>query len=109
MPRRREPFRRLSKIDPRKSCLVELHCFGGLTMDESAEVLKISPATAKRDWKMAKAWLRIQLRGNSGERITGEKQRKMDSSLRSRRSPGVLCKPSPSTGLMGAAIQRSDD
>jgi len=51
----------LHKLDPRKGRLVELHCFGGLTVDESAEVLRISPETAKRDWKMAKAWLRSQL------------------------------------------------
>jgi RNA polymerase sigma factor (TIGR02999 family) len=51
----------LGKVDARKGRLVELHCFGGLTVDESAEVLRISPETAKRDWKMAKAWLRAQL------------------------------------------------
>ena len=53
----------LCKMDPRKGKLVELHCFGGLTIEESAEVLKISPETAKRDWKMAKAWLGIHLAG----------------------------------------------
>lgn len=53
----------LSKIDPRKGRLVELHCFGGLTVDESAEILEISPETAKRDWKLAKAWLRRELGG----------------------------------------------
>lgn len=53
----------LSRIDPRKGRLVELHCFGGLTIDESAEILKISRETAKRDWKMAKAWLGVQLAG----------------------------------------------
>ena len=57
-----EALESLSKIDPRKSRLVELHCFGGLTVDESAEILGISPETAKRDWKMAKAWLRVHLR-----------------------------------------------
>ena len=51
----------LSKLDPRKGTLVELHCFGGLTIDEAAEVLGISPETAKRDWKLAKAWLRVHL------------------------------------------------
>jgi RNA polymerase sigma factor (TIGR02999 family) len=55
----------LSKIDPRKGKLVELHCFGGLTMEESAEVLRISPETAKRDWKLAKAWLGLELAGRS--------------------------------------------
>ena len=51
----------LSRMDPRKGKLVELHCLGGLTIDESAEVLRVSPETAKRDWKMAKAWLGVQL------------------------------------------------
>ena len=60
-----EALELLSKIDPRKVRLVELHCFGGLTLDESAEVLGISPETAKRDWKMAKAWLRLHLTGET--------------------------------------------
>jgi RNA polymerase sigma factor (TIGR02999 family) len=47
----------LSKIDPRKGRVVELRYFGGLTVEESAEVLQISPETVMRDWKMAKAWL----------------------------------------------------
>ena len=61
-----EALESLFKMDPRKGRLVELHCFGGLAIDESAEVLGISPETAKRDWKMAKAWLGVQLTGNSG-------------------------------------------
>jgi RNA polymerase sigma factor (TIGR02999 family) len=55
----------LCKIDPRKGRLVELHCLGGLTMEESAEILRISPETAKRDWKLAKAWLGLELAGRS--------------------------------------------
>jgi RNA polymerase sigma factor (TIGR02999 family) len=47
----------LSKIDPRKGRVVELRYFGGLTVEESAEVLGISPETVMRDWKMAKVWL----------------------------------------------------
>jgi RNA polymerase sigma-70 factor (ECF subfamily) len=47
----------LAELDPRKSRVVELRYFGGLTVDEIAGVLGISPETAKRDWKMAKAWL----------------------------------------------------
>jgi RNA polymerase sigma factor (TIGR02999 family) len=56
-----EALESLSKMDPRKGRLVELHCFGGLTIDECSEVLRISPETAKRDWKTAKAWLCVQL------------------------------------------------
>ena len=47
----------LAQLDPRKSRVVELRYFGGLTVEEVADVLGISPETAKRDWKMAKAWL----------------------------------------------------
>jgi RNA polymerase sigma factor (TIGR02999 family) len=66
-----DALKSLSKIDPRKGRLVELHCFGGLTVDESAEVLEISPETAKRDWKMAKAWLRVELTGSKSQPVTG--------------------------------------
>jgi RNA polymerase sigma factor (TIGR02999 family) len=48
---------RLSAIDSRKSEVVELRYFGGLTFEEVAEVLKISPITVRRDWSTAKAWL----------------------------------------------------
>ncbi len=47
----------LAKLDPRQSRLVELRFFAGLTMEETAEVLNMSLATAKRDWTAAKAWL----------------------------------------------------
>jgi RNA polymerase sigma-70 factor (ECF subfamily) len=53
----------LAVIDGRKSRVVELRYFGGLNLDETAEVLGISPETAKRDWKMARAWLYTQLTG----------------------------------------------
>lgn len=52
-----EALRRLAGHDARKARLVELRFFGGLTMAEAAEVLEISPATAERDWKFARAWL----------------------------------------------------
>ena len=51
----------LATYDPRKSEIVELLCFGGLTYEETAAALKISPATAHRELKLAKAWLRRQL------------------------------------------------
>ena len=47
----------LSKIDSRKGRVVELRYFGGLSVEESAEVLGVSPETVMRDWKMAKVWL----------------------------------------------------
>lgn len=51
----------LLALDPRQSQIVELRYFGGLTIDEVAEVLDVSPRTVKREWRMAKAWLRRQL------------------------------------------------
>jgi RNA polymerase sigma factor (TIGR02999 family) len=47
----------LGRLDPRQSEIVELRFFGGLSIDETAEALAISPATVKRDWDMAKTWL----------------------------------------------------
>lgn len=51
----------LAKIDPRKSQVVELRFFGGLSVEETAEVLEVSPDTVVRDWKLAKAWLLREL------------------------------------------------
>jgi RNA polymerase sigma factor (TIGR02999 family) len=48
---------KLAQDDPRKSSVVELRFFGGLTVKETAEVLKVSPDTVMRDWSMARAWL----------------------------------------------------
>ena len=47
----------LSRFDMRKSRVVELRYFGGLSVEETATVLQISPETVLRDWKMAKTWL----------------------------------------------------
>jgi DNA-directed RNA polymerase specialized sigma24 family protein len=52
---------RLAAFDLQQSRVVELRFFGGLTMDETAEVLHISPATVGREWAMAKAWLFAEL------------------------------------------------
>lgn len=52
----------LSKVDAQQARVVELRFFGGMTIEETAEALAISPATVKRDWNMARAWLRIQLK-----------------------------------------------
>ena len=47
----------LGAIDPRKLRIVELRFFGGLTVDETAEVMKLAPITIKREWRVARAWL----------------------------------------------------
>ena len=54
---------RLATIDPDLARIVELRAFGGLTIDEAAHVLKVSPSTAKREWRTAKAWLNRELGG----------------------------------------------
>ena len=57
---------RLQQVDPDLARIVELRAFGGLTVDEAAHVLQISPSTAKRDWRTAKAWLNRELRSVAG-------------------------------------------
>jgi len=52
-----EALKALAEIDPEQSRIVELRYFGGLTIEETAEVTKTSPATVKREWAMARAWL----------------------------------------------------
>lgn len=52
---------RLTAIDPRKSQIVELRFFGGLSIDETAALLEVSPGTVMRDWTLAKAWLRREI------------------------------------------------
>src|ERR1700730_9497980 len=52
-----ESLTRLAALDPQRSRIVELRVFAGLTVEETADILKISPATVKRDWAVAKAWL----------------------------------------------------
>ena len=56
-----ESLKRLAELDPRKASLVELRWFGGLSIEEAAEVLSVSTATAKREWRTARAWLRREL------------------------------------------------
>ncbi len=56
-----EALKRLAEIDPRKCRVVELRYFGGVTVEETAEVLKVSPITVKRDWSVAKSWLHREI------------------------------------------------
>lgn len=53
----------LADFDPRKARVVEMRFFGGLSVEETAEVLKISPQSVMRDWKLARAWLLRELSG----------------------------------------------
>jgi RNA polymerase sigma factor (sigma-70 family) len=56
-----DALRRLEALDPQKSRIVEMRYFAGLTIEETAEALRISPATVKRDWSMSRAWLRSEI------------------------------------------------
>ena len=56
-----EALEELAVVDPQQSRIVELKFFGGLSIEETAEVLKLGHATVERDWKMARAWLRRKL------------------------------------------------
>jgi len=58
-----EAMNALTRIDARKGQIVEMRFFGGLSVEETAEVLKISPVTVKRDWRAAKAWLFREMAG----------------------------------------------
>ncbi len=58
---------KLTALDARKSRVFELRYFGGMTVDEAAQALKVSPATVAREWRMAKAWLRHEMSNGSGD------------------------------------------
>jgi len=57
----------LARLDPRKVQIIEMRFFGGLSVEETAEVLKVSPATVRRDWSIAKLWLYRELGGGTGD------------------------------------------
>ena len=61
-----EALERLAALDAHQAKIVELRYFGGLTVEEAAEALDISPATVKRHWTLARAWLKKELTGNGG-------------------------------------------
>lgn len=58
-----EALKQLEALDPRKSQVVEMRYFGGLSVEETAEALKVSAETVRRDWKLAQAWLHRELSG----------------------------------------------
>ena len=62
-----EALERLAAIDPRQSRIVELRFFSGLSIEETAEVLGVSPATVKNDWNVAKVWLRREMGGGEAK------------------------------------------
>jgi len=60
-----DALKELAKVDPRKSQVVELRFFGGLSVEETATLLKVSPDTVARDWRLAKAWLLREMSGKA--------------------------------------------
>ena len=60
-----DALKALALVDERKAKVVELRFFGGLSVEETAEVLKVSPDTVARDWRLAKAWLRREMSGET--------------------------------------------
>ena len=57
----------LAKLHPRQSQIVELRFFGGLSVEETAETLKVSPETVAREWRAAKAWLYCEMAGRGAD------------------------------------------
>jgi RNA polymerase sigma factor (TIGR02999 family) len=64
-----EVLGRLALLDARKAQVVELRFFGGLSVEETAEVMKVSPETVMRDWKFARIWLRRALSGEDANEL----------------------------------------
>jgi len=64
-----DALKALEVVDPRKSRVVELRFFGGLSVEETAAVLKVSVETVMRDWKLAKSWLRRELAGEKSHGV----------------------------------------
>jgi RNA polymerase sigma factor (TIGR02999 family) len=62
-----EAMKALARIDSRKAQVIELRFFGGLSVEETAEVLKVSPVTVMRDWSTARAWLYREMSGGTGD------------------------------------------
>jgi RNA polymerase sigma factor (TIGR02999 family) len=67
-----DALKALGAIDPRRSQMVELRFFGGLSVEETAEVLKTSPRTVLREWSLAQAWLYRELRKGTNKRVTSD-------------------------------------
>jgi RNA polymerase sigma factor (TIGR02999 family) len=68
LPALDEALKRLEQLDPEQARIVELRYFMGFGVEETADALNLSPATVKRRWAMARAWLFRELAGDSGER-----------------------------------------
>jgi RNA polymerase sigma factor (sigma-70 family) len=65
----------LEELDPQQARIVELRFFGGLTVEETAEVLGIFPRTVKRDWSVARAWLQSELSGKKRKMVSARRRK----------------------------------
>jgi RNA polymerase sigma factor (TIGR02999 family) len=70
-----QALQKLEQMNPRHAKIVELRYFGGLTVEETAEALGVSPITVKRDWAVARAWLSSQIRGTGRHTETDKKKK----------------------------------
>jgi len=75
----------LAQFDPRRAKVVELRFFGGLTVEESAEVLKISPQSVLRDWRLARSWLMRELNQSTGFELVSTASKTTRSKYRTSR------------------------
>ena len=87
-----DALKALAAIDPRQSQVVELRFFGGLSVEETAEVLKVSTRTVMRDWKLAKVWL---LRAMNGEKRVAQRGGAATKQVETRLSPRMSMWPQP--------------
>ena len=69
-----DALKALAEVDERKSRMIELRFFGGLSVEETAAVLHVSPDTVKRDWRFAKAWMQRELRGGDSAHNDGRQK-----------------------------------
>jgi len=69
-----EALESLARIDPRRAQVIELRFFGGLSVEETSDVLQVSPQTVMRDWRLARAWLARELRGERPTKTAGSAQ-----------------------------------
>ena len=74
-----DALKTLSAVDPRKSRVVELRVFGGLSVEETAEVLRVSSDTVQRDWKLAKAWLAREMGRGKSDGDSWQKETRHDA------------------------------
>ena len=95
-----KPSSRLESVDPNLARIIELRAFGGLTIEDAAHVLKVSPSTVKRDWRTAKAWLNREL----GRSMTEDRWQRVKALFEA----AVERPPAERTAFLAAAAGEDD-